>query len=240
MLVAGEAVDARLRCGSAAAGRRASGPPRPRAMVPSTRGSSASQEADDGDEQQRGVDLVGVVVLGEGVPRSRSKPLSRTSLAHLLAQLAPALDRALAGRAARPRATARSKAAHTMTRECVKCRGGPRISHSPLSGSSQCSASSSTRARCSAQESSSSLEAGLRGPCSRAIITSPSTSVCRWPHRAVADAHRPGAGVAGQVVAARARAGRGAPSTAYMICRSSGSPATARSSQLRHSRASSS
>ena len=58
-------------------------------------------------------------------------------------------------------------------------------------------------------------------------------------HRAVADAHRRGArrspGRWSSVRSSRSRP----PSTAYMIWRSCGSPAAARSSQLRHSRASS-
>ena len=45
-----------------------------------------------------------------------------------------------------------------MTREWVKCRAGPRISHSPWSVWSQWSARSSTSARCTAQDSSDSLE----------------------------------------------------------------------------------
>ena len=237
VLVAGEPVDAGLRCGSAAAARRASGPPRRprwcRASAGRRRRGSRRRE-----HQQRGVDLVGVVVLGEGVALARRSRASAPPRAPGRAARATARP-GRRGRAARPRATARSKAAHTITREWVKCRSGPRISHSPLSGSSQC------RGQLLDQRP-------LQRP---GVVGVASTPACPGQlegdhhlaedvglplvHGAVADPHRPRAGVAGQVVERRARAARGAPSTAYMICRSSGSPATARSSQSRHSRASS-
>ena len=75
---------------------------------------------------------VGVVVLHEGL-LLRVPALREHLGADLLAQRAPALDGPLEPVLLDAR-MARSKAAHTMTREWVKCRSGPRISHSPLSG----------------------------------------------------------------------------------------------------------
>ena len=155
----------------------------------------------------------------------------------VVAELAPPLDRALEAVLLHRRATARSKAAHTMTREWVKWRGGPRISHSPLSGSSQWLARSSTRAHCRAQHCGVYLQAGLARLLERDHHLAEHVGL-PLVDRTVADAHRLGPGIPGQVVEGALGQSPGAVDR-YMICRSSGSPATARSSQLRQSRASS-
>ncbi len=64
-----------------------------------------------------------------------------------------------------------------------------------------------------------------------ATITSPNTSVCRCP-TAPLPIRTGGSRRSRRGGRAPARGGHGAPSTAYMICRSLGSPAIARSSQL--------
>ena len=181
----------------------------------------AVEEADEREHQQRGVDLGGVVVLGEGVALG-VEALRQDLVAHLRraarATARPGPSRPCSSTAR----TARSKAAHTMTREWVKCRSGPRISHSPLSGSLPVLGEVVDQRALQRPG-----VVGLaRGRASRARLEGDHHLAehvgLPLVDRAVADPHRPRAGVAGQVVERRARAARGAPSTAYMICRSCG------------------
>ncbi len=131
-----------------------------------------------------------------------------------------------------------SNATHTITCEWVNRRRGPRISHTPLSGSCQCLASSLTRERCSDHEWAVSLHPSTRA-CSSAAMTSPKTSVCRWSTAPLPI--RTGRESAYPLKWSSSRSGSSRPpSTAYMIWMSFGSPAIARSSQARQSNASSS
>ena len=132
MLVARQPVDAASRCGSEQQPvvhevllDRGDGAEHPRVV--------AGEEPDERERQQDGVDLGGVVVLGEGAalgvealgrgPRRAPRRAGRAT-----GRPGPSSPCSSTAR------TARSKATHTMTREWVKCRSGPRISQSPLSG----------------------------------------------------------------------------------------------------------
>ena len=166
-------------------------------MVPRTRASSPGRKPTSG-MLSRLASTSGVVVLGEGaalrvVALARGSPRAPGRAARASGRP----DRR--ARAPRPPCTARSKATQTITREWVKWRSGPRISQSPLSGSSQCSASSST-------------SDALQRPALRRLLEPAVAGVLEGDHhlaehvglalghRAVADAHRAGVGVAGQVV----------------------------------------
>ena len=101
------------------------------------------QEADAGEHEQAGVELVGAVVLHEAVLLRVEALLADLGL-DLVGDLAPAIDRhARCGRCCSAIFTARSNATHAITFDCVKWRCGPRISQMPSSGSCQ------TRSRCS-------------------------------------------------------------------------------------------
>ena len=158
----------------------------------------AGQEADEGDVEQARVDLAGVVVLGEGVPRGvvpalehlRAAPRSRSVRQRSTSPSRPCCSTAF---------TARSKATQTITREWVKCRSGPRISQMPLSGWSQCVASSSTSTRCSAQLCGVLLEAGVARVLEGDHHLAEHVGLA-LVDGAVADPDRAGAGVPGQVV----------------------------------------
>lgn len=133
--------------------------------------------------------------------------------------------------------TARSRATHVITFECTNCRRPPRTSHSPSSGSRHAVARNSIRAHCNSH-----ICGRGRIPASRASdresMTSPYTSSWSWftaslPMRTGAEPAKPdshGSSYSGS---------RRSPATPYMICRSAGLPATARSSQSRQASASS-
>ena len=197
MLVAGEAVDA----GVGAVAQQQ--PVAHQVLLDGVDGAEhprvvAVDEADEREHQQRGVDLVGVVVLGEGVALG-VEALGQHLVAHLVAQLAPPLDRAVE--------------AVLLDARGRPVEGGP--DHDPGVGEVPQRAADlpepvvglvpvlgevvDERAL-QAPGVVGLLERRRRGPCSRAIITSPSTSVCRWSTARVADAHRARAGVPGQVV----------------------------------------
>ena len=87
-----------------------------------------------------------------------------------------------------------------MAREWVKCRCGPRISQSPLSGSCQCLGEVVDQGALQRPGVVVCLERRPSRAFSSAIITSPSTSFWRCSTARVADPDGPRAGVAGQVV----------------------------------------
>ena len=118
------------------------------------------QEPAERDEEQGGVHLVGVVVLGEGVALA-VEPLVEDLVAHGVAHRPPPVHRPVET-VLLDAAIARSNAAQTMTREWVKWRSGPRISHRPLSGSLPVGGELLDRARCTFQERSDSSSPRVR------------------------------------------------------------------------------
>ena len=101
------------------------------------------QEAHERQHQQRGVELVGAVDLGEA-PRRRCTAFAQTSSWISLRRVPPRVGALASRRAARASRAPRSAATQHMTLENVKCWGSPRISQMPWSGSRQHSSAVST------------------------------------------------------------------------------------------------
>ncbi len=168
----------------------------------------AVDEADRREHQQRGVDLGGVVVLGEGVAlrveaARRGPPRGQRSRIRRHSSTGPVRPCSSTAR------TARSNAAHDHRPRVgeVPLRS-PRISQRPWSGSCQVSARFSISTRWSAHALSSCPTPASRA-VSSAIITSPSTSVWRCSTAPLPIRTGRRAGVARQVVERRARAAAG-------------------------------
>ena len=168
----------------------------------------AVDEADGGEHQQRRVDLGGVVVLGEGVALG-VEALRQDLVAHLrraaraTARPGPsspcsstAADGAVEGRPHHhPRVGEVPQRAADLPQPVVGLVPvlGEVVDQRALQGPGVVGLVERRRARA----------------CSRAIITSPSTSVCRWSTAPLPIRTGRDAGVPGQVVERRARGGRG-------------------------------
>ena len=100
--------------------------------VPTIRGSSGGQEADQGSISRLASSWLGAVVLGEASSRS-FEPLVAHVGVDLVASCASGRP-VRPGRTPRPICTARSKATQAMTFEWVKWRRGPRTSQMPVVG----------------------------------------------------------------------------------------------------------
>ena len=149
------------------------------------------QEADERHHQQRGVELLRAVGLGErvalGVEALRAAPRAWISSRHA----PPPVDRARRGRTPRRPCTARSNATHAITFECVKCWRGPRTSQMPSSGSLPAPTRGSRAARSwTAQRARARPRCPMRRAWCSASRTSPYTSSWNCSLRGVADPHR--------------------------------------------------
>ena len=188
----------RSACGSAAAARRAGGPPRSRRWCRASGGRRPSTKPISGStSSEASTSSVSSCCTNE--PRRSSYPCSSTSARTSSRILPPARRRARRARAPRRPRTARSNAAHTIARECVNRRRGPRISQSPWSGSRQVSASRSSSVRCSAQALSSWVTPAIARLLQRDHHLAEHVALA-LADGGVADPHRPRAGVPGEVV----------------------------------------
>ena len=230
-------IGAGLRVDSAARARLVSSSRSIAASVPMTRASSGGRKPTMRDQQQARIQRRRAIGLDERVRRGiealarRPRRGSRRECA-AIARAAPARPNSSAER------TARSNATHAMTLEWVKCLRPPRTSQMPSSGWSQIFSRCVTNAHSSAQLAASS--ASPASPRRRAARRSPrhrrpAASVRRRRCRC-APARRPHSLAA---TGTSYSVSRRSPATPYMICSSSGLPATARSSQSRHAVASS-
>ena len=139
----------RLRaCDSGARSRRRRGSRSIASTVPRTRGSRRGEEADERDQQQARVELFRAVRLRERAELGVEALARRPRAWIVVADRAPALDRAVEPPASRPSARRGRTRPRPSPSSATKCRRSPRISQMPSSGS--CQIVSSTRAATSA------------------------------------------------------------------------------------------
>ena len=204
--------------------------------VPTTRGSAGGRNPTWGISSSAASSCRGPVVLRERVALG-VVALAADLLVDLVAQLAEALQRAVEPHSSAS-LTIRSTATQAITFECTKCCRGPRTSQSRRRA-----AASALRA-IDRPGTARSIRCGQRRhpELAGAVASRRQLAVdvqLQLAGGGVADAHRARALVAGQPVGSSYSSSRRSPPRPYMICRSSGSPATARSTQSRQLAASS-
>ena len=163
------------------------------------------QEPHDGQQQQRGVQVVGLVVLAEHAPFRHV--LGQHVGLDLVGASPPPFGALARRRVRRPgRRRARPRTQH-ITLDAVKCLGSPRTSQIPWSGSRQCSRAASTNPASPSHTGATIWSAPRWNWTSRASRIIPTRRAAAGSRRRC----RPGPGaplVPGQVVQGLVRSGR--------------------------------